>query len=260
MECNLLKDKPNRKKRGLLVIIGLIILIPFIWVLLVRFEGQDPEIVFDLPSPYVPKSHEFSVSFSDTKSGLRKVWVAMIKDGKEVVLVDTDFAVVGKVSGGQVKTHTLKIPFEPAKYQFSDGEAILRLAVWDNSWRGWWKGNRVYVEKNLVIDTVPPEIEMLSTVHNLTQGGSGLVIFRASEDAQRSGVQVGDNFFPAHGGYYKDKRIRLAYVGLGYQQGKDTRIFIRASDEAGNSTQAGINYYIRKKAFKKDRIRISDRF
>jgi murein DD-endopeptidase MepM/ murein hydrolase activator NlpD len=260
MECNLLKEKTKRKNRVLLIIAGIIILLPIIWLLLLRFEGQNPEVVFELATPFVAKSQDFSITFADPQSGLRKVWVAMVKDGKEVVLVDTDFPADGFLSGGKLKTHTLKIPFEPAEYQLSDGKAILRLAVWDYSWRGWWKGNRVYVEKNLVIDTQPPDIEVLSTVHNLTQGGSGLVIFRTSEDSHRSGVQVGNNFFPAHAGFYNDNRIQMALIALSYQQGPETRIFVKAFDQAGNSAEAGINNYIRKKAFKKDNIRITDRF
>ncbi|MDX1706973.1 MAG: M23 family metallopeptidase [Desulfobacterales bacterium] len=255
-----MKEKTKSKKRGFLIIAGLVVLFPISWFLLVRYEGQNPDVVFELTSPYVGKSQDFSISVADSKSGLRKVWLAMVKDGKEVVLVDTEFPSAGILSGGKLKTKTLSIPFEPAKHQLSDGKAILRLAVWDYSWRGWWKGNRVYVEKNLIIDTQPPVIEVLSTVHNLTQGGSGLVIFRTSEDSYRSGVQVGNNFFPAHAGYYTDDRIQTAYIGLGYQQGPETRIFVKAFDEAGNSAEAGINLYIRKKTFKKDSIRISNNF
>jgi murein DD-endopeptidase MepM/ murein hydrolase activator NlpD len=255
-----LKEKTKSKKRALLIIAGIIILVPIFWFVLIRFEGQNPKVGFELASPYLGKSQKFSITVDDAQSGLRKVWIAMVKDGQEVVLVDTDFPSAGFLSGGQTKTQTLEIPFEPATYQISDGEAILRLAVWDYSWRSWWKGNRVYIEKNLIIDTQPPEIEVISTVHNLTQGGSGLVIFRTSPDAHRSGVQVGDNFFPAHAGYYQDADIQVAYIGLGYQQGPETRIYVRADDQAGNSAEAGINNYIRKKVFNKDNIRISDRF
>lgn len=244
----------------MLLIVGIIILVPVFWFLLIRFEGQTPQVGFELASPYVGKSQKFSISLADPQSGLRKVWLAMVKDGQEVVLVDTEFPSAGFLSGGKTKTQTLEIPFEPSAYQLSDGEAILRLAVWDYSWRSWWKGNRVYLEKNLIIDTQPPEIEVISTVHNLTQGGSGLVIFRTSQDTHRSGVQVGDNFFPAHAGYYQDAGIQMAYIGLGYQQGPETRIYIRAYDQAGNNAEAGINNYIRKKVFKNDNIRISDRF
>ena len=255
-----MKEKTKRKKSGILIIAGIIILVPVFWFLLIRFEGQNPEVGFELASPYLGKSQKFSISLTDSQSGLRKVWVAMVKGGQEVVLVDTDFPSAGFLSGGKTKTQTLEIPFEPGSYQFSDGEAVLRLAVWDYSWRGWWKGNRVYVEKNLIIDTQPPQIEVISTVHNLTQGGSGLVIFRTSQDTLRSGVQVGDNFFPAHAGYFQDAGIQMAYIGLGYQQGPETRIYVRAYDQAGNGAEAGINNYIRKKVFQKDNIRISDQF
>jgi murein DD-endopeptidase MepM/ murein hydrolase activator NlpD len=261
LERNQLKEKTKRNKSRLLIIAGIIILVPVFWFLLIRYEGQNPEVDFELESPYVGKKlQKFSISLADSKSGLRKVWAAIDKDGQEVVLVDTDFPSAGFLSGGTTKSHTLEIPFEPSSYQLSDGNAILRLAVWDYSWRNWWKGNRVYIEKNLIIDTRPPEIEVISAVHNLTQGGSGLVIFRTSQDAHRSGVQVGDNFFPAHAGYFQDADIRMAYIGLGYQQGPETRIYVRAYDQAGNSADAGINNYIRKKAFKNDKIRISDRF
>lgn len=260
MECNRLKEKTKHKKRGLLIIAVIIVLVPVVWFLLVRFEGQNPEVVFELASPYVGKSQNFTLSLADSQSGLRKIWMAMVKDGKEVTLVDIDFPSAGVLSGGELKTRTVEIPFEPATHQLSDGEAVLRLAVWDYSWRDWWKGNRVYVEKNLIIDTQPPEIEVLSTAHNVTQGGSGLVIFRTSEDSHRSGIQVGDNFFPAHAGYFEDGRIQMAFIGLSYSQGPETRIFVRAFDQAGNSAEAGINNYIRKKNFKKDSIRISDRF
>jgi len=260
MEYNPLKEKNKSKKRWYAGLAGAILLLPVLWLLLVRFEGQKPEIIFELTSPYVGKSHEFSISLADPKSGLRKIWIAMAQGGKEVVLTDQDFPSAGIFRGGKIKSKLLNITFEPAKHEFSEGEAVLRLALWDYSWRGWWRGNQVYVEKSLTIDTQPPEIEVISRVHNLAQGGAGLVVFRTSEDCRLAGVQVGDNFFPAHTGYFKDPQIRLAFIGLGYQQGPETEIWIEAVDDARNSARAGIKHFIRKKAFKNDKIDISDRF
>jgi murein DD-endopeptidase MepM/ murein hydrolase activator NlpD len=260
VECNPLKEKSKNKNRWIAGIAVAILLLPVLWLLLVRLEGQKPEVIFEQASPFIGKSHDFSISIADPNSGLRKIWVAMIQNGKEVILTEQDFPSAGIFSGGEIKSKLLNIPFEPQKHEFSDGKAILRLAVWDYSWRGWWHGNQVYVEKNLTIDTQPPEIEMISTVHNLTQGGAGLVIYRTSEDCRHTGVQVGDNFFPAHAGYYKDPRIRLAFIGLGYQQGPGTQIWVKAVDEAQNSAKAGVKHYIRKKVFRNDNIRISDRF
>jgi murein DD-endopeptidase MepM/ murein hydrolase activator NlpD len=260
MECNPLKEKSKNKKRWFAGITAAILFLPVLWLLLVRLEGQKPEIILEQESPFIGKTHDFSISLADPKSGLRKIWVAMIQNGKEVVLTEQDFPSAGIFSGGEIKTKSLNIPFEPQKHKFSDGEAILRLAVWDYSWRGWWHGNQVYLEKNLTIDTQPPEIEMISTAHNLSQGGAGLVIYRTSEDCHLTGVQVGDNFFPGHAGYYKDPRIQLAFIGLAYQQGPGTQIWVKAVDQAQNSAKAEVRHYIRKKVFKKDNIRISDRF
>jgi len=255
-----LKEKNKRKKIWLVGIVAGLLLLPVLWLLIVRLEGQKPVIDFELASPFVGKSNEFSVSMADEKSGLRKIWIAMIKNGKEVVLVDEALPSAGLFSGGGVKTKNLNITFEPEKFKFSDGKAIIRLAVWDYAWRGWWQGNQTYVEKNLIIDTRPPEIEVMSRAHNVTQGGAGLVIYRISEDSHQSGVQVGDNFFPGHSGYFKDPQIRLAFIGLGYQQGPGTQIMVKAVDKAGNAAKAGLNHHIRKKAFKNDKVRISDRF
>jgi murein DD-endopeptidase MepM/ murein hydrolase activator NlpD len=260
MERNPLKEKSKSKIPWLAGIIFVVVLIPVLWLMLVRLEGQQPEIIFEPASAFIGKTHDFSISIADPESGLRKIWVAMIQNGKEVVLTEQDFPSAGIFRGGEIKSKSLRIPFEPQKHEFSDGNAILRLAVWDYSWRGWWQGNQVYLEKNLTIDTQPPEIDIISTAHNLSQGGAGLVIFRTSEDCRLAGVQVGDNYFPAHAGYYKDSRIQMAFIGLGYQQGPGTPIWVKAVDEAQNSTRAGIKHYIRKKAFKKDSIRISNRF
>jgi hypothetical protein len=86
-----LKEKSKHKKRGLLIIVGIIILLPLIWLLLIRFEGRHPEVEFELATPYIGASQDFSIALADSQSGLRKVWVAMVKDGKEVVLLTLNF-------------------------------------------------------------------------------------------------------------------------------------------------------------------------
>jgi murein DD-endopeptidase MepM/ murein hydrolase activator NlpD len=259
-ECNPLKEKTKSKKLWFVGIVGGIVFLFFLWLFLTRFEGEPPEIGIELKSPFIGKSHDFSVSIADKKSGLRKVWIAMVKDGKEEVLIDERFPSAGFFSGGEIKNKTLNIAFEPKKYEFSDGSATLRLAVWDYSWRGWWKGNQTYIEKSLTIDTQPPQIEVVSSEHNLNQGGAGLVIYRTSEDCRQTGVQVGDDFFPGYSGYYQDPRIQMAFIGLDYRQGPETPIMIKAVDEAGNDTVAGLRHHIQKKVFKNDRIQISDQF
>ena len=237
-----------------------LIMLPLVWFLIVRLEGEPPTLELDLVSPYIGNSHELTIALSDNQSGLRRLWVGMLKDGKEVVLHESDFPSAGLLKGGSLKQTSVKVAIAPAKLGFSDGEAILRMVVLDYSGRDWWQGNKTYLEKTAVIDTRPPEIEVLSRAHNINQGGAGLVIFRTSEVCSKSGVQVGDNFFTGYGGYFTDPLIYLTFVALGYGQGRDTDMRVVAVDPAGNRTEGSFYYHIRRKIFRKDKINLSDGF
>ncbi len=65
MECNPLKEKNKSKKRWFVGIAGAILLLPVLWLLLIRFEGQKPEIIFEQASSYIGKTHDFSISIAD---------------------------------------------------------------------------------------------------------------------------------------------------------------------------------------------------
>jgi murein DD-endopeptidase MepM/ murein hydrolase activator NlpD len=238
----------------------LVIILPVAVLFLIRFEGEKPTLELDLISPYIGTAQDLTIEISDTNSGLRSIWIGLFKDGKEAVLHTADFPSAGLLKGGSLKQTAIKVPVAPLKLGFTDGEAILRMVVHDYSWKDWWKGNKTYLEKKVMIDTQPPQIEVLSRAHNINQGGAGLVIFRTSEACSQSGVQVGDNFFPGHGGFFDDPLVFLTFVALGYQQGSDTKIVVRALDLAGNSAEGNFYYHIRPKKFRKDNITISDRF
>ena len=253
------KDKKHTKL-VLLLIPCLIIMGALAWFLMIRLEGQAPQVQIDLVSPFLGRTQALSVSVSDTGSGLRQLWVGLFKDGKEIVLHDETFPSAGIFKGGTAHDAAVKILIAPIDLGFSDGEATLRLAVRDYSWRDWWKGNRAYAEKPVVIDTRKPNIEVLTSAHNINPGGAGLAIFRTSETCPQSGVQVGGKFFPGHAGYFQDPNVHLAFFALGYNQGRDTAIHLTAVDRAGNRGQGGINYYIRRQKFRNDRINISDGF
>ena len=242
------------------LIIGLVVILSVVWFLSVRLEGRGPDIKIAPSFSSIGKSKQLSITVSDAKSGVRNVWIGLMKDKREKVLFEKSFPSAGFFSGGMVKEEAFTLFIEPEKLGVRDGKALLRLAVYDFSWRGWWHGNRTYIEKEVMIDTKPPKVNVLSKAHYLSQGGTGLVIYRTSEPCPVSGVAVGDNFFPGSPGFFKDHEIMIAFFALGHQQGPGTRIFIQATDAAENSTKAGFSYHIKKRRFKKDTINISDRF
>jgi len=236
------------------------IVLPGGWFLWDRLEKEKPAINMDLLSPHLGRAQEFTLAVSDSKSGLRRLWVGLLKDGQETVLYNARFPSAGFFKGGTIHETSVKIQIEPAVLGLADGEAILRTVVSDYSWRDWWQGNKTYTEKNVMIDTRPPEVEVLSRAHNINQGGAGLVIFRTSETCSQSGVQVGDSFYPGHTGFFKDPQVYLAFIALGYQQGTDTAIFVKVTDLAGNQAKSGLNYHLRRKVFRRERLNITDGF
>ncbi len=231
-----------------------------VWILTIFLEGEAPNAVLEMTSGGIGRSGELSVSASDMKRGLRRLRIDLLKDGKEMILFEKDFARLGWFSGGTDHEISFKVAVEPGKLGISDGKALIRLSVRDHSWRKWLKGNLTYLEKEVMIDTQPPKLDVLTRVHNLGQGGTGLVIYRVSEPGTNSGVQVGGNFFPGHGGYFKDPDICMALFALGDDQGPGTTIHVSARDAAGNSTMAGFPYHIRKTRYPEDKINISDQF
>ena len=255
-----MKTKGKNIKAWVIPIGCILVMLPICWILLIRLEGGEPQVTFELPSTFLGMSQEVSISLSDAKSGLRKIRLDLLRDKKEIVLLEKDFPAGGIFGGGKVYNADFKIPIVPKKLKISDGKAILRMVVTDRSWRRWWHGNMTYIEREAVIDTKRPDIEILSRAHNVSQGGAGLVIYRLSESCKTSGVSVGENFFPGHPGFFKDNKIFMAFFALNYNQGRRTNMIITAIDLAGNSARGGFPYYIKNKSFRKDVLRISDRF
>jgi murein DD-endopeptidase MepM/ murein hydrolase activator NlpD len=255
-----LRTQKKNVRLWLLMILVVAIVLPVGVILFFRLEGQPPEITVELTPPVIGISKEVTVSFADPKSGIRRVWVGLLKDGKETVLAEKTFPFSGVIRGGVVREDALQLTVEPQLQGFADGEATLRFAVWDFAWRDWLRGNRTYVEKTVQIDTQPPSLDVLSRAHNVSQGGTGVVVYRTSEPCLESGVQVGDNFFPGHAGAFKDPAVHLAFFALGYDQGADTPVLLTATDLGGNRSQSGFPHYLRNKKFRQDTLQITDRF
>jgi len=202
---NTLRTKEKKSKHRLIILLCIILAIPVAWILITRLEGGKPSIELDLLSQTTGASQEFSISVADMKSGLRRVWIGLLQNGMETVLLEKDFPAKGLIVGGSKYEETFKVKIDPDKRGIKDGKAILRIVVCDFSWRQWFKGNRTYLEKNIIIDTKPPEINIISRFHNINQGGACLVIYKLSEQCSKSGVYVEENFFQHFNGLFCSK-------------------------------------------------------
>jgi murein DD-endopeptidase MepM/ murein hydrolase activator NlpD len=255
-----LKEKKKNIKMILITVLALVVLIPAIVLLIFRLEGKAPEVEVILPSAAVGVSQEFSVAVGDPGSGIRRVKVSVIQDGEEHLLAQEDFPSAGPVGGGRIRQERMVVLLETEALGLDDGEAIIRVAADDYSWRRWWNGNRRVLETPVRIDTRAPSIEVLTRVHNLSPGGSGVVAYRINEDCQQHGVRAGERFFPGHPAPFEKGDFYLAFFALAEDQGPDTPLAVEARDVAGNIGRNGFAHHIRQKRFRSDKIRISDRF
>ncbi len=254
-----MKGKINLKVI-LIVLFGLAV-IPALWILVFNLEGEKPVIEFESPTQIlsIGASKDITVLASDQKKGLHKVKIEIVKDGKENVLIEKEYPKTGFFGAG-VHKDTIKITIEPSKLGISEGKSLLRLSVWDYSWRRWWNGNITTIEKEINIDTKRPEIDVISGTQYINQGGAGVEIYKLSEPCVKNGVYAGGNFFPGYSGYFPDKNIYICFYALEYDKGPGTEISAFAVDEAGNSSKRGFNVSIKEKKFKEDSINISDSF
>lgn len=256
------KKKP-KFRRPLFVIAAFLLCgltISLLSIIVIRLEGEMP--VFQLESPIhtIGKSYTLKGWAFDQKSGVRRVWIAIFQQGKERMLFDRTYPSKGFWGGGVEQKQLVSLEIYVDALGLSDGDALIRTAVWDHSYRGRWAGNRSYSEHKILIDTRPPTIDVLTRTHNLNQGGAGLAIYRVSEPGTDNGVQIDDLFFPGYNRFYSDPNLYIAFFSIPYDKGPDSRLYIRATDPAGNTYRTGFAYHINPRNFKQDNIVVSDAF
>jgi murein DD-endopeptidase MepM/ murein hydrolase activator NlpD len=121
-------------------------------------------------------------------------------------------------------------------------------------------GNKTTAVKKVTIDVTPPRIEVLSREHYINHGGSGLVIYKSSEDTAKSGVKVGNYFFPGKKGYFQDPDVYMAFFAYPYNLGADENILVMAEDAAGNSKETSFFYRVKYVPYRKSTLDIGDDF
>jgi len=179
-----------------LIIGGLIYIYP-------NFEWSAPVVDIKLESDKVGVK-PFNIEIRDKGKGLKSVSVVLAHEKGETVLVD-------KTYPEGIKGDNLEITLDPKESGIKGGPSVLRVTAVDGSKFNFLSGNKTRVTKNITLDLTPPKVDVISTEHYVNHGGSGLVVYKASEDTIKSGIQVGDYFFPGYKGYFPDENV---YLGL----------------------------------------------
>ncbi len=238
------------KKLFYLIVFGLII--GAILYIIPELEWHAPTVDIKLDSEYVGL-RPFDIELKDRGKGLKKVSIVLADPQGELPLAVKDYP-------EPVKEDVFQIKLDPKKLGSKGGPAEIRVAAEDRSHLKLFVGNKTFVVKKVVIDVTPPRVEVISREHYINHGGSGLVIYKASEDSVASGVKVGDYLFPGHRGYFKNPDVYMAFFAYPYNVSADTNVIVFAEDAAGNSKETGLYFRLKNARYKKSTLDIGDDF
>jgi len=173
--------KMKKGKKVSLIVLMAMLVGAGIWVGMMKFEWTKPTLQLLPDSRYVSQKLSFKVE--DQKSGVAEVCVEVVQQGKTVTLLVEHFP---RETRRVEKTLLLK----PLPQGLKEGEAQLRISARDHS----WNRNSVVMGKDVIIDTIAPQVTILGALHYINKGGTGVVTYTTTEDTPVSGVQIGDLF------------------------------------------------------------------
>lgn len=252
----------NKKFIYYLTLIPLIIITAiFIWLFTIIFEGEQPSVKLDQLPGFISKKQEFTVNISDMKRGLKALKISYSQGNSDIVIFETKFPFEGFLNENGVRQNSKIFYIDPMELRLSQGRLDLNIQVWDYSRRNGGDGNMNVIKHSMIVDTIQPALRSVSRMHNISTGGTGLIIYKTSSDTTESGIYVNDHFskgFPAEDD--SEKGTYVAYFPLPHNAGSNPEIYLWAKDKAGNTTRSTFYYHIRKKRFRSSRLNISDNF
>ncbi len=149
-------------------------------------DTEAPQLTLSPASGPISKKSRVLLALNDEGMGLKTVQITVVQGNDRIPLVTREFPAKTSVADVELDLNALKL---------KQGAIQIEIAATDHSIYHLGKGNSSLQTYDLVYDTSPPVISILSTAHNFTKGGSGLVTFNVNEDVDNVGVQFGDYFF-----------------------------------------------------------------
>ncbi|EGB13469.1 Peptidase M23 [Pseudodesulfovibrio mercurii] len=236
---------------GLLAIIVLLALCAGLFMI---FRDTTPPVVAIAPdTAQLGKGSVVTVTVTDPGSGLKSLEIYAVQGDKRLPLAARTYP------GGIMQVEE-NILLDSAT--MTEGAFTIEVTARDSSLYPFGAAGTTRTDRTYSLDLTPPRIYVESPVNNLNQGGAGLMVYALSEEAAKTGIQVGERFFPAYlqpGGSGKF----LYYCMFAHPWDvavKDFQPFVVAEDAAGNSAKRSFNYHTNARVFRHDQISLSDSF
>ena len=225
----------------------------------VKFEWSRPTAKLREPLEYLGRSSQIALDVADRGTGLASLEVAIDANGTRYqVLSETYPSESWRGSGVHEKSLTL--PVSPRDAKIPEGPATLVVTARDGSWLNFVSNPGATLSKPLTVDYTPPTIEVLTTQHYMRLGGSDVVVYKASKDAVRTGVQVDHYFFPGSKGFLSDPEISATLFAVPQDLSTSVRPKVVAEDAAGNRRETEFWVSIKPRVFAERSLDVTDDF
>jgi hypothetical protein len=252
----------NKKIVYYITLIPLVIILAFFaWFFTVIFESEKPSLSVDPLPEYLSKKQTFTVKASDMKRGLKALKVSYTHGGAEQTILDIKFPFEGMLNHSGTHTYENQFSIDPQALHLAQGAMEIKVQAWDYSRKSGGDGNITVILHSITIDTIPPTVRPLSQMHNVNQGGTGLVVYQASSDTAESGVYVNDLFFKGFPALKNQKNDNyVAYFAIPYNITSNPTIHLWVKDKAGNTTTSPFTCIVKRVKFRKDDMNLTDSF
>jgi murein DD-endopeptidase MepM/ murein hydrolase activator NlpD len=244
----------NNKKSGskivtLLVLLALVGGAGYIYTA-PEFERVVPTIQSD-NNIFWNRSDAIEVDLADNE-GL-KSFELVLSDGTQSVIVGQG------IFDTLTKKKTLLVNYPKSKVlDLKANKLTLQISVTDKSMWNMLQGNSSTKTIDIHVDYRKPNVNILSNSYSITQGGSALVVFQASDtNLDKLYVEAGGNKFTAQP--YKDEGYYAALIAWPFDK-KEFKAKVIAVDKAKNKRTADIPFYVKSHHYKVSWIKASDKF
>jgi murein DD-endopeptidase MepM/ murein hydrolase activator NlpD len=237
--------------RNIFVVILLAGIVGGGYVLIPKFEWHKPQVKL-VPDTDVIGLAPVDIEVNERGTGLKSVAVTLAVGGTEQSLFAQQYD--PPVTQAKVTVTSSKLT------GIKEGPAVFRVSARDRSWWNFFRGNQTLLEKNVNIDITPPTLGLVADDAYVNFGGCGLVVYKTSADTVKSGVKIGNYFFPGYKGQTKDPDGYIVFFAHPYNVSPDEKAVLVATDKAGNSRELRLAYILKDVKYKKSPIPISDDF
>ncbi|MGR0480991.1 MAG: M23 family metallopeptidase [Candidatus Electronema sp. V4] len=221
----------------------------------VLMEFEKPTVAVEKEIKFVGGAMNLPVLAGDKKSGIRKIAVTVFQNGTAYPLFSREFPRQSWFKQAGPAEVREAVEMDAKGLGLKEGAAELAVMVEDFS----LKRNSTELRFPVTVDSAPPMIIVEHAQMHLQQGGSGIVVYSASEPLARHGVVIDKMFFRGFPLPGKERQY-VAYIALPWDSAKPEDTRVTGADQAGNQGQTAFSVYFKKAKEKKDRIEISDGF